>query len=132
MTDVTDVTHIGLDKHLIEQPSDGQLANSSILNDNNCKEIKEINNNNKEIITGKEEEDHPIPAHPSQASHPSPVEQLSPSSLYNGQKNHTSGTIDVSKTIYRLGHSDTWACRNCKQKGDIHYMKQHNCRGQSK
>jgi hypothetical protein len=36
---------------------------------------------------------------------------------------------DRSKRVYRLGHSDTWACKDCKQKGDIHYMKQHNCRG---
>jgi hypothetical protein len=36
---------------------------------------------------------------------------------------------DWSETIYRLGHSNTWVCKNCKQKGDIHYMKQHNCRG---
>jgi len=39
---------------------------------------------------------------------------------------------DHSKTIYRLGHSDTWACNDCKQTGDIHYMKLHNCRGKSK
>ena len=39
VTDVTDVTHIGLDKHLIEQSCDYQLANSNILNENNSKEI---------------------------------------------------------------------------------------------
>ena len=37
-----------------------------------------------------------------------------------------------SSSIHRLGHSDTFACENCKQKGDIWFMKQHNCKGQSK
>jgi hypothetical protein len=36
-------------------------------------------------------------------------------------------TGDVSKTIYRIGNTDSWACKNCKQKDDIWYMKQHNC-----
>jgi hypothetical protein len=36
---------------------------------------------------------------------------------------------NCSKKVYRLGHSDTLACKDCKQTGDIHYMKQHNCRG---
>ena len=25
-----------------------------------------------------------------------------------------------SRNIFRLGQSDTWACENCKQKGDVH------------
>ncbi|MGN6633349.1 MAG: hypothetical protein ACTHKP_14115 [Nitrososphaeraceae archaeon] len=25
--------------------------------------------------------------------------------------------------IFRLGRSDTWACQNCRQKGDVHYMR---------
>jgi hypothetical protein len=44
---------------------------------------------------------------------------------YTGDILHTSSSLP----IYRLGHSDTFACKDCKQKGDIHYMKQHNCRG---
>jgi hypothetical protein len=38
-------------------------------------------------------------------------------------------TQQVSKSIYRLGHSDSWACKNCRQKGDKWYMRQHLCRG---
>jgi hypothetical protein len=34
-----------------------------------------------------------------------------------------------SRNIFRLGQSDTWACENCKQKGDVHYMKGRLCRG---
>ena len=37
-----------------------------------------------------------------------------------------------SRSIFRLGRSDTWACENCKQKGDVHYMREHMCRGEIK
>ncbi len=33
-----------------------------------------------------------------------------------------------SNSIYRLGHSDTFACHNCKQKGDKWFMQKHMCR----
>jgi hypothetical protein len=32
-------------------------------------------------------------------------------------------------SIYRLGHSDTFACHNCKQKGDKWFMQKHLCTG---
>jgi hypothetical protein len=35
----------------------------------------------------------------------------------------------IPDSIYRLGHSDTWACKNCKLTGDIHFMTHHICRG---
>jgi hypothetical protein len=35
-------------------------------------------------------------------------------------------------TIYRLGSSDTFACKSCSQKGDIWYMKKHLCKGTKK
>jgi DNA replicative helicase MCM subunit Mcm2 (Cdc46/Mcm family) len=34
----------------------------------------------------------------------------------------------IAQNIYRIGHSDTWACHNCKIKGDKWYMRQHLCR----
>ena len=34
-----------------------------------------------------------------------------------------------SSPIYRLGHSDTYACHNCKQKGDKWFMQKHWCKG---
>jgi hypothetical protein len=33
-----------------------------------------------------------------------------------------------NKNIYRLGNSDTWACKESKSKGDKWYMKQHQCK----
>lgn len=34
--------------------------------------------------------------------------------------------------IYRLGHSDTFACQNCKIKGDKWFMKEHECNGKKR
>ena len=31
-------------------------------------------------------------------------------------------------TIYRLGHSDNFGCKNCKIKGDKFFMDAHLCR----
>jgi hypothetical protein len=36
----------------------------------------------------------------------------------------------VSKSIiYRLGHSDIFACNNCRKTGDKWYMETHDCSG---
>jgi hypothetical protein len=38
------------------------------------------------------------------------------------------GSLEVSKsTIYRLGHTDMFACHNCKNKGDKWFMQKHLC-----
>ena len=37
----------------------------------------------------------------------------------------------IVKNVYRLGHSDIWACNNCKQRGDKWFMQKHLCRGSS-
>jgi hypothetical protein len=47
---------------------------------------------------------------------------------YTGDIIHTSSSLP----IYRLGHSDTFACKDCKLKGDIWFMEQHPCKGQTK
>ena len=35
----------------------------------------------------------------------------------------------TNDAIYRLGCADTWACKNCKIKDDIHFMHIHDCSG---
>lgn len=45
-------------------------------------------------------------------------------------KSLTNNNIVSGSTIYRLGHSDVFACKNCKQSGDKWYMLTHVCRGQ--
>ena len=81
-----------------------------------------------------------------QATHPTLIQQLQyqteravvgesnnaawPSTNNTNDKNQTTAIIvDVSKTIYRLGHSDTFACHNCKKTGDKWFMQTHDCRG---
>ena len=54
---------------------------------------------------------------------PEPSQPSQPSSGVTAADN----TGDVSKTNYRIGNTDSWACKNCKQRDDIWYMKQHNC-----
>jgi hypothetical protein len=34
-----------------------------------------------------------------------------------------------NKNIYKIGNSDTWACKECKCKGDKWFVKQHQCKG---
>jgi hypothetical protein len=49
----------------------------------------------------------------------------------SGDSGDTGDIIHTSSrpSIYRLGRSDTWACKNCKLTGDRHFMKVHYCRG---
>lgn len=57
---------------------------------------------------------------PSEPSYPSGIEQ---------------GALDegflkwVKQSIYRIGQSDTFGCKNCKVKDDIHGMTRHPCSG---
>ena len=33
------------------------------------------------------------------------------------------------KTVYRIGRSDNFACKNCNVRGDRFFMETHSCRG---
>jgi hypothetical protein len=48
-------------------------------------------------------------------------------SLLTPQQTTTTNDFAVAKTIFRLGRSDTFACHNCKNKGDKWFMQRHNC-----
>jgi hypothetical protein len=60
----------------------------------------------------------------------------------NGSSINSIGSIDILQennteiaipgSIYRLGHSDTWACNNCRQRGDKWFMQKHDCKGAKK
>jgi hypothetical protein len=39
--------------------------------------------------------------------------------------NAIGGKIVIPDSIYRLGHSDLFGCRNCKVKGDKPFMMKH-------
>jgi hypothetical protein len=38
-------------------------------------------------------------------------------------------TTAANKAVYRLGHTDTSACKNCRIKADKHFMHIHDCSG---
>jgi len=57
---------------------------------------------------------------------PTPVE------TQQGTKANESGSSSSpveSNSIYRLGHSDIFACYNCRQRGDKWFMRKHLCTG---
>jgi hypothetical protein len=68
----------------------------------------------------------------------------SPENGENRAQNRTSedseGSEDIvptllehgTSTIYRLGQSDTFACQNCRIRGDKWFMGQHECNGKGK
>jgi hypothetical protein len=41
----------------------------------------------------------------------------------------TTAATATNDAIYRLGDTDTWACKNCKIKADKHFMQIHGCSG---
>jgi hypothetical protein len=50
-------------------------------------------------------------------------------SLESSQPSLPSPNSTTNQNIYRLGHSDKWACKNCKIIDDGWFMRVHNCRG---
>jgi hypothetical protein len=41
-------------------------------------------------------------------------------------------TAGVGVRIHRLGGTDTFACQNCKMRGDKWFMEQHECSGKGR
>jgi hypothetical protein len=60
-----------------------------------------------------------------------PSQLLSTEQTTEKESTDTSPMVDVSQYIYRVGHTDSWACKNCKLKGDTWFMRDHSCKGQS-
>jgi hypothetical protein len=63
-------------------------------------------------------------------SHSKEPSACSASSAPNSISNHPKDFV-TNSTIYRLGHSDNFACKNCKVRGDKFFMETHVCRGES-
>ena len=63
-----------------------------------------------------------------------PISDVSDTSDRNEKQLQSSAAISTNeraklKTIYRIGYSDNFACKNCKVRGDKFFMKVHTCRG---
>ena len=56
------------------------------------------------------------------------------SSELSGSNSFPNSSKDFAKlnTIYRLGHSDDFAYKNCKIRDDRFFMDAHSCRASSK
>jgi hypothetical protein len=72
----------------------------------------------------------PVASLASQSSHYLPSDQTLAIGKETAATTTTSSIVDISQNIYGLGHSDRWACKYCKLKGDRWFMGQHTCKGQ--
>ncbi|HJT46889.1 MAG TPA: hypothetical protein VJ729_01815 [Nitrososphaeraceae archaeon] len=106
-----------------EGPSPSKDNNNAELTKNhtNSANIPERNDNN--IVNNTTNENEKYAAIPERSSEPS-----EPSAITAGD---SSLSTIKQESLYRLGHSDTWACKNCIQKGDTWFMQQHICRKSS-
>jgi hypothetical protein len=120
-------TLIGLDRHIGEETSEEEIVNNIDKNREYDKEII--------LIDKQQQAEGPIAApknvsQASQASQP-PVESGDASGGYDNDTSQASQSKSCN-TIYRLGHSDIFACHNCSLRGDKWEMRQHPCRGSKK
>jgi hypothetical protein len=100
---------------IIEQNSNIELTTK----DNSSPIIFERTLDNKlNILSARNEKPHDNAIKLSESSDPSGSESIS------GFRRDP----NASDTIYRLGHSDNFACKNCKVKGDKFFMEEHACR----
>lgn len=63
-----------------------------------------------------------------------PISDVSDTSDRNEKQLQSSAAISTNeraklKTIYRIGYSDNFACKNCKVRADKFFMKVHTFRG---
>jgi septal ring factor EnvC (AmiA/AmiB activator) len=58
--------------------------------------------------------------------HTPPSEDETRNTMEDNNNNHHT-LSSIAKSIYRLGHSDTFGYHNCKQKGDKWFMQKHFC-----
>lgn len=124
-----DGVDVGLDKHHIKHGSDEKNIESSV---DNTKNYEDDRQDNKEITYTNEDESTGLTADPPQPPHPTQTTAVVVLTTEEQQLSPTkSDIVDMSDRIYRVGSTDNWACKYCKLKGDIWFMKKHICNGQS-
>ena len=127
--DGQDGVDVGLDKLLTKHGSDEKNTESSV---DNTKNYEDDRQDNKEITFTNEDESTGLTADPPQPPHPTQTTAVVVITTEEHQLSSTkSEVVDMSDRIYRVGSTDNWACKYCKLKGDIWFMKKHICKGQS-
>jgi hypothetical protein len=134
-TDGTDGTHT-------EADATQSYDNSNVENAISTGKDNEIYTKKEQVgidISTKNEQGMPLrPQGVSHASQPSQIltyEQESEGQLHTLENKPAPITannpvfITTGQSIYRLGHSDIFACHNCKQRGDKWFMINHHCKG---
>jgi hypothetical protein len=101
-SDWTDWTDVGLDRHMAASTDELKKFPVSV-------------DSERENGPGNGPVDSKHPVHPPNAPHPT----LPP-------------TAGVGVRIHRLGGTDTFACQNCKMRGDKWFMEQHECSGKGR
>ena len=108
--------HVGLDRHIYEQ-SIAKQNDDPNSKSSDADAIK--NKNHKNIASSINYNDSLASPYPSQVSHPSQSTDTSTTTKIMNAKN---------SSIYRTSeHSDTFACQNCRLRGDRFYMEVHKC-----
>jgi len=103
------------EKDVIEQNPNMELTSK----ENNFPKIFEQTLDIKSnILSARNEEQFDKAIKSSEPSEPSGSESVSGSHK----------DLNISSTIYRLGHSDIFGCKNCKVKGDKFFMESHICK----
>ena len=117
-SDWTDWTDVGLVKYLSSGNGDAETSRTEYEN-------KDISNDDggkhEEIIPNNQPTESLHPVHPPDPPHPTPAALL-----------HLWLKLEIGIGAYRLGQSDTFACHNCKMRGDKWFMGGHECSGNGK
>jgi rubrerythrin len=114
--------HVGLDRHIEDNSHDNEITKKQQQVYNNSKEIEKERRN---IISSEEYTDIQLSQHVAEAAKVAEA-VTQESTAIKGQKAERQ---QVLESIYRIEHSDNWACKSCRQKGDKWFMQQHICRG---
>ena len=98
VTHMTHMTHVGLDKHLQEQPQDKEIIASEQINANISNRILE---NNEKITCQDKVKDSPSSADVSQASHVSPTTTTEQFQCYYCDSFKTNSNDDYERHVMR-------------------------------
>ena len=112
--------------------SDGFGKTLTTSKDNHNREI--TNNDGNHINISEGNPDNHVNNTADQNENPSviPIKSSEPSEPSAIKLTTNAATTTATATniaVYRLGGTDTWACRNCKIKADKHFMQIHDCSG---
>jgi hypothetical protein len=125
---------------ILDYFSDNHLSNSA-KNDDNSNSAQKTNASNvinsdtgltSTALPAQVKNNQKVDLHlPEPPQHP----QLPPALTEDSSSNIgiiSNSSISNRRSIYRIGHTDNWACKKCTLRGDKFFMRQHICRSKTK